>query len=164
MLVKNSYRIEKSIDVMIDKVCIKENIVKSHAVKKLIQLGLEVYFNENKSSESEKIETKFDELQNNFQKKMQDLSTQIKAVDLKSFRMNIFLTDLAKDIFQDNDKFISFNKGVLGKLDDYKKELKLIPQFGLIVLKYMKDISNKNVPIQFYSEIEKTYSAMMNEK
>ena len=164
MEIQQTCRVPKSIDDAIKKIIISKKISKNKAMNEIIQLGLEVYFNENKSSESEKIETKFDELQNNFQKKMQELSTQIKAVDLKSFRMNVFLTDLAKDIFQDNDKFISFNKGVLGKLDDYKKELKLIPQFGLIVLKYMKDISNKNVPIQFYSEIEKTYSAMMNEK
>ena len=168
MKVQATCRFEKEDDDAIEKISIKENIKKSAATMKIFKLGLEAYYKENKASESEKIEKnlapKFDKLQEKMQEKFQELSTQIKDVDLKSVRMNVFLTDLAKDIFQDNDKFISFNNDVLSKLDDHKKRIKYIPPFGLIVLKYMKDISNKSAPIEFYSEIGKIYSAMINEK
>jgi len=74
------------------------------------------------------------------------------------------MTEFVNVYFDNHDKFISFNNGVLSKLEEYKNQIKFIPQFGFVILKYMKNILNKDIPDQFYSEVEKIYLAMKNKE
>jgi metal-responsive CopG/Arc/MetJ family transcriptional regulator len=166
-----SFRLEKSVCDSLDKIKIKEKISRTDAIDKILKLGLEEYFKENKTGESEKIEKKlapkFDEIQKNFESlsgQMKDLSTQTMGVDLKSYRMNIFLTDFVREYFQDNDKFTSFNNNILDKMDEYKKHIQHISKLGIIALKYVEGISNRKIPAQFCDEIKAAHLAMINEK
>ncbi|MFZ2634186.1 MAG: hypothetical protein WA081_17370 [Desulfosalsimonadaceae bacterium] len=164
MEVKHTCRIPKIFDDAISKIVISKNTTKNKALNEIIQLGLEAYFKKNEPSGSEKIEKslslKFDEIQ----EKLGSLSDQVKDVDLKSYRLNLFMTEFVNVYFDNHDKFISFNNGVLSKLEEYKNQIKFIPQFGFVVLKYMKNILNKDIPDQFYSEVQKIYLAMKNKE
>lgn len=159
-----SFRIENSVIDSLDKIKIKEKISKTEAFDKILKLGLEVYFNENKPSESEKIEKKLSPKFDELQEKIQELSTQIKDVDLKSYRMNVFLTDFANIFFDKPDKFKVLNQGINTQMENYKINVKHIPKLGFIVLKYIQNILNKNPSDEFYSEIERSYSEMINKK
>jgi hypothetical protein len=81
----------------------------------------------------------------------------MEEIDLKSFRTNIFLADFIKEYFQDNDN-------ILDKIDEYKKQIQLIPKLGIIALKYVGGISNRKIPAQFCDEVKAAHLAMMNEK
>ena len=162
MLIRNTFRFEKSDDDALEKIRIKENITKTKAINNILKLGLESYFNKPNESENDekKMSSRFDAVE----EKIKALSVQIKDVDLKSFRMNLFITDFAKAFFEDDEKFNHLNDGMVGKLEKYKIQIKYIPKLGFVVLKYMKSILNKNIPTQFYSEIDDIYSAMSNKK
>jgi hypothetical protein len=86
------------------------------------------------------------------------------GVDLKSYRMNIFLTDFVKVLFDDDEKFNNLNAGMIAKVEEYKFRINYAPRFGIIVFKYLKGILKKNIPVQFVSEIEEAYSIMLKEK
>jgi len=164
MEVKHTCRIPKISDDAINKIVISKKTTKNKALNEIIQLGLELYFKKVEPSGSEKIEKslslKFDEIQ----EKLGSLSDQVKDVDLKSYRLNLFMTEFVNVYFDNHDRFISFNNGVLSKLEEYKNQIKFIPQFGFVILKYMKNILNKDIPDQFYSEVEKIYLAMKNKE
>ena len=154
MLIRNTFRFEESDDDALEKIRIKENITKTKAINNILKLGLEAYFNENKTSETKKdLSVRFDDLE----KKMEE-------IDLKSFRTNIFLADFVREFFQDNDKLTSFNNNILDKMDEYKKQIQLIPQLGIIALKYVKEISNRKIPGQFCDEIKAAHLAIMDKK
>jgi hypothetical protein len=95
---------------------------------------------------------------------MDSFSVQMKDLDYKSFRINISLTEFIKENFQDNVKFASFNNNISNKMDEYKKQIKLIPKFGIIILKYVNDISNRKIPGKFCDEIKSAHLAIMGKK
>jgi metal-responsive CopG/Arc/MetJ family transcriptional regulator len=166
-----SFRLEKSVCDSLDKIKIKEKISRTDAIDKILKLGLEEYFNKNETGEAgkieKKLELKFEEIQKNFESlsgKMEELSTQTMGVDLKSYRMNIFLTDFVKVLFDDDEKFNNLNAGMIAKVEEYKFRINYAPRFGIIVFKYLKGILKKNIPVQFVSEIEEAYSIMLKEK
>ncbi len=171
MLVRNTFRFEKKDDDALEKIRIKENITKTKAINNIIKLGLEAYFNKNETGEAEKIDKKlapkFDEIQKKFESlsgQMKDLSIQNMGVDLKSYRMNIFLTDFAKAFFSDDDKYNILNEGTNNEVEKYKFRIKYAPKFGVIVFNYLKAILKRDIPNQFYSEIEEAYSIILKEK
>jgi hypothetical protein len=164
MLIKNTIRLEKPDDDAIEKIKIKENIKKSVAINRIIKLGLEEYYKQKIDSGNTKIDPgvspKFDELH----EKIQALSDQIKDVDLKSYRMNIFVSDFAKAMINDAEKFSALYDGVVKQFEAYKIQLKHTPKLGFVVLKYIKNILAKNIPDQFYSDVEKIYWAIIEGK
>lgn len=153
-------RFEKSVDDAIDKITIKENTTKNKVMNKIIQMGLDAYFKKNETSENDKIEKKLAPRFDEIEQKMQFFSDQMKDLDLKSYRMNIFITDFAQAFFEGNEKFISLNNDVLNKVKSYRIQIKYIPKLGWIVLKYMQNILKQDIPDQFYSDIKDTHIAM----
>lgn len=164
MKVKNSFRIEKTSDDALEKIRIKEKITKTDAINNIIQLGLEAYLNKKETSESAEIEKSLSPRFDVIQEQFDSLSDQIKDFDLKSYRLNIFLIELAKKYFDDPEKYISFDSLITKKVEGYKKQIKYVPELGIVVLKYLKSILGKNIPDQFFSEIETIYSSMKNQK
>lgn len=164
MKVKNSFRVEKSIDDALEKIKIKKKISKTEAINEILELGLEEYYKQKTDSGNTKIDPcvspKFDELH----EKIQALSDQIKDLDLKSYRMNIFVSDFAKAMINDAEKFSVLYDGVVKQLEAYKIQLKHTPKLGFVVLKYIKNILAKNIPDQFYSDVEKIYWAIIEGK
>jgi hypothetical protein len=147
-----SFRVKHTILDTLDKIKIKEKITRTDALDKVLALGLEAYFKENETSGTKKdLSIRFDDLE----KKMEE-------IDLKSFITNTFLADFVKEYFQDNEKFTSFNNNILDKMDEYKKQIQLIPKLGIIALKYVKEISNRKIPTQFCDEIKTAYLAIMD--
>jgi hypothetical protein len=168
MKIKSSFRLEKTNDDAIEKIRIKESITKTDAVNNILKLGLEAYFNKNETEKFEKkLEPKFDEIQKKFEflsGQMKDLSTQTLGVDLKSYRMNIFLTDFAEAFFDDDDKFNLLKERTTKEVIKYRSHIKYAPKFGIIVLSYLKAILMRDIPSRFYSEIEAAYSVMAEKK
>jgi hypothetical protein len=164
MEVKNTCRIEKADDDAINRIVVKEKLSKNKALIKIIKLGLNAYFNEKPVPKKENSEDKFLSEIDDLQQKIQDLSLQITDVDLKSYRMNLFITDFAKLFFEGTDKFDSLNQELLVKMERYKTQIKYTPKLGFVVLKHIKDILNRNIPDEFYSEIENISMAMINKK
>jgi len=164
MEVQFTCRYSKATDDSINKVVIKKKKSKNKVMNEIIQLGLEAYLNKKDTSESEKIEKnlkpRFDEIQEQFN----SLSDLIKDFDLKSYRQNIFITEFVRNYFDDPEKFISFDNLITKKVEGYKKQIKFVPELGIVVLKYLKKILEKNIPDQFYSEVESIYLSMKKQK
>ena len=164
MMKQFTCRFEKVVDDAINKITIKENITKNKAMNKIIQLGLDEYFKKTKTTEDVKIEKSLSPKFEEIKEKIESLSAQIKGVDLKSYRMNVFITDFAEAVFDDNDKFKNLNDGTRREVEKFKIQEKQMPKLGSVVLKYMKNILNKNLPDQFYSEIKDISLAINNKK
>ena len=47
-------------------------------------------------------------------------------------------------------------------MDEYKKQIQLIPKLGVIALKYVKEISNRKIPAQFCDEIKSAHLDIMD--
>jgi hypothetical protein len=164
MEIKNTCRIPESVDDALNQIVVSKKITKNKAMNEIIQLGLEAYFKKTKTDEDMKTEKKLLSKFSEIQEKIEFLSVQVKGVDLKSYRMNVFITDFAEAFFDDNDKFKNLTDGTRREVEKFKIQEKQMPKLGSVVLEYMQNILNKNLPDQFYSEIEAIYSGMNNKK
>ena len=164
MEIKNTCRIPESVDDALNKIVVSKKITKNKAMNEIIQLGLEAYFKKTTTDEDMKIEKSLSPKFEEIKEKIESLSAQIKGVDLKSYRMNVFITDFAEAFFDDNDKFKNLNDGTKREVEKFKIHEKQMPKLGSVVLKYMENILNKNLPDQFYSEIEAICLGMNDKK